>query len=116
MDSSFTVLSAVMSKSGTSTPVNVNDLVVDNPSGLYLQLAEGINSRGEISGFSSSSTDLADIPHAFLAIPDKANATGHGSTPGPNLNRAAPMNENTRKLIQQRMRFGRFGVRPSIRR
>ncbi len=114
MDSSFTVLSAVLWQNGASTPANLNDLVVDNPSGLYLQLAEGINSHGEISGFASSSADLADIPHAFLAIPVNATATGHAPTAGPGAARRPALSESTRKLFQQRMRYGRFGARPLI--
>jgi len=110
LDSSFIVLSAVLWENGAGTPMNLNDLVVDNPSGLYLQVAEGINSRGEISGFASLSTDLAEIPHAFLAIP--VNATPTASTAGQSVTRPAALNENTRKLLQQRMRFGRFGARP----
>ena len=111
LDPSFTVLSAVLWENGASTPVNLNDLVVDNPSGLYLQLAEGINSRGEISGFGSSS-DLANIPHAYLAIPVNAAATAQASLAAQTVARRAPLNETTRQLFQQRLRFSRFGSRP----
>jgi uncharacterized membrane protein len=113
-DPSFTVLSAVLWQNGSSAPVSLNDLVVDNPTGLYLQLAEGINSRGEISGFASSSADLADIPHAFLAIPVNAAETGYASPARQTAVKPAVLNENARKLLQQRMRFGRFGARLSM--
>jgi probable HAF family extracellular repeat protein len=48
-------------------PIDLNNLVIDNDSGLYLQLAESINSRGEIVGFGmvKGTTDT----HAYLAIP-----------------------------------------------
>ena len=114
LDASFTVLSAVLWENGATVPVNLNDLVVDNPSGLYLQLAEGINSRGEISGFASSPTNLADVPHAFLAIPVNAAVSGGASPAAQTVTRPAAFTENTRKLLQQRMRFGRFGARPFI--
>jgi len=112
LDPSFTVLSAVLWQNGASVPVNLNERVVDNPSGLYLQLAEGINSRGEISGFASSRTNLADIPHGFLAIPINAAVSGAASSTAETVTRPTALTENARQLLQQRMRFGRFGVQP----
>lgn len=48
-------------------PVDLNALVIDNDSGLYLQLAESINSRGEIVGFALQRT--TGDTHAYLATP-----------------------------------------------
>jgi uncharacterized membrane protein len=112
MDESFTVLTAVLWQSGSSTPVDLNELAVENESGLYLQLAEGINSRGEITGFASSSTDPLDIPHAFLAIPVNASPAAARQT----VTKPAVLTKNARELLQSRVRVGRFVSHVSISR
>jgi uncharacterized membrane protein len=106
LDDSFTVLSAVLWESGPD-PVNLNSLVVDNPSGLYLQLAEGINARGEIVGFGSVAGDLNNIPHAFLATPVFGNDS---VSAGVRVAKPVSLAGNARNLLQKKMRLGRFGT------
>jgi probable HAF family extracellular repeat protein len=48
-------------------PLDLNALVSDNDSGLYLQLAESINSSGEIIGFALEKS--TGDTHAYLATP-----------------------------------------------
>lgn len=111
LDASFTVLTAVRWSGGASAAVNLNTLVVDNPSRLYLQLAEGINSRGEIVGFGAPLTNSNDIPHGFLAIPVMAEGAEGFSSDARIVTRPVALSETARKLLQQRARFGRPGPR-----
>ncbi len=46
--------------------IELKTLVIDNDSGLSLQFAESINSRGEIVGLAATSSGEL---HGFLAIP-----------------------------------------------
>jgi probable HAF family extracellular repeat protein len=79
---------------------------------LFLLQASAINSRGEIVGFALE-TDTGNI-HAFLAIPNHISIapeeTGRlGRTP------KVVLPEKVRKLLQGRLRFGRFGTRAGVR-
>ena len=66
IDSDFN-LRAFLWQNGVMT--DLNSLVGSNPAKLKLQLAEGINSRGEIIGFAVNS---AGETHAYLATPQLA--------------------------------------------
>jgi probable HAF family extracellular repeat protein len=57
---------AVLWEKGASMPANLNGLVVGNPSGLTLLVAESINTSGEIVGLAVTSNFEA---HGFLAKP-----------------------------------------------
>jgi probable HAF family extracellular repeat protein len=86
---------------------DLNDLISDGPP-LFLLEASAINSEGEIAGFAFR-TDTGEI-HAFLAIPSYENA------PASQMGRVEPnlrvmLSENIRKLLQGRVRLGRFGSR-----
>jgi uncharacterized membrane protein len=95
-------------------PVDLNKLVGANPAGLYLYLAEGINSRGEIVGFASRRVSLDDFPHAFLATPVhcEARSQAGGSAAQYESSESAPVvpSERVRTMLQHQLRFGRFGV------
>jgi probable HAF family extracellular repeat protein len=65
-DAAFTVNNAVLWERGASMPVNLNTLVIENPSGLSLVLAESINLSGEIVGLAMTSSME---PHGYLATP-----------------------------------------------
>jgi probable HAF family extracellular repeat protein len=106
---------------------DLNDLVSkDSP--LYLQVAASINDSGEIvgNGVVKSSCPASNPPawetnqsactevHAFLAIPcdgdsEFAPADQEATPEGPQV--IVP--EHARKLLQQRVPFGPFRVRPS---
>jgi probable HAF family extracellular repeat protein len=108
LDGTFTALTAVLWENGANVPVNLNELVIDN-AGLYLQIAEDINSRGEIVGFAQTS---AGDTHGYLAIPIKGAAAGESfSLAARSVTRPVALSENARKLLQRRMRFGRLGAR-----
>ncbi|MGI8959014.1 MAG: hypothetical protein ACR2IV_04465 [Bryobacteraceae bacterium] len=64
LDANFN-LGAVVWKN--RVPVDLNTLVIDNDSGWFLQLAESINSRGEIVGFAMEKS--TGDTHAYLATP-----------------------------------------------
>lgn len=66
LNATFTAETAVIWEKGTSPPVNLNSLVTDNPSGLFLMVAMSINSSGEIVGLAQTSSTEA---HGFLATP-----------------------------------------------
>jgi probable HAF family extracellular repeat protein len=107
IDPTFSVLSAVLWQDGD--PFNLNSLVIPGAdAGLYLQLAESINSRGEIVGFAQTST--GDV-HGFLAIPNDADpnsptvsALAQYATAG------RPVSANARTLLLRRLRLGRLGA------
>ena len=109
---------AFLRQNGVMT--DLNTLIPAN-SPLYLLLAHGINSRGEIVGFGVNS---ASEFHAFLATPcDRSNADSEGcnddgeaaAAEGDQINeRPKPvLPENVRKLFQQGLGFGRFGFLPT---
>jgi probable HAF family extracellular repeat protein len=71
--------------------------LADSP--LYLAVAYGLNSRGEITGLGITNMGEA---HAYLAIPSNGVADGRKSKP------ATP--ESLRQFIQQRLHRGKFAV------
>jgi probable HAF family extracellular repeat protein len=90
-------------------PVDLNTLIPGN-SGLYLQLAESINARGEIIGFAQTSTGET---HAFLATPrdDSGNSSENLAPAAPFAGSPVTLSESGRKLLQQRLRFGQLGAK-----
>ncbi len=90
------------------------------PGSPFLLAALNINSRGEIAGFAQKST--GEI-HAFLATScdqDDVNTEGcrnddadtPGTRSGTNESPRVTLPDNVRKLVQRRLRFGRFGAGP----
>jgi probable HAF family extracellular repeat protein len=105
LDANFN-LRAVVWENGA--PVDLNTRIPAH-SGLYLQLAESINSRGEIVGFAQTSSGDT---HAYVATPiNGAAASANPSPAAEDVTRPMPLSEDARKLLQQRLRFGRFGGR-----
>ena len=98
IDGTFSVLSAVLWQDGLV--YNLNDLVMPGAdAGLYLQLAQTINSLGEIVGFAQ--TAAGDV-HGFLATPD---LSGDGQTSAFIAKVASSpraVSERARKLAQRR--------------
>jgi probable HAF family extracellular repeat protein len=88
------------------TMMDLNALVPAN-SPLYLTLALVINDAGEIAGqaMDKSTGEM----HAFVATPEPASAAAKLEPSSPDLSRPMVLSENARKLIQQRLRFGRAG-------
>ena len=82
--------------------IDLNQLAPDSP--LYLLIAHGINSRGEIIGFGVDS--MGDV-HAYLAIPrdrDDPDAQGWKDDRGrdvPERPRAVP--DSVRELIRRQL-------------
>ena len=74
---------------------------------LYLLTLGSINSRGEITGLGLTST--GEI-HTYLATPTHGVATSE-STSRDAMSRRI-LSDDTRKLLQQQLRFGRSGARP----
>jgi len=109
---------------------DLNSLVTPGSTPLYLIFGNDINSRGEIATYACLGCLPPGIPefHAALAIPcdeqhtdipacaettptvaqTTASVTVAPATTG---NSKVTLPENVRKLLQNRMRFGRFGVR-----
>jgi probable HAF family extracellular repeat protein len=110
IDGSFSVLSAVVWENGASVPVNLNDRLIDN-AGLYLQLAEGINSGGEIVGFAQPLNSPLET-RGFVAIPVTPTADDNFSSAEQSAMTPAALSEYARKLLQERPRFSGFGTRP----
>ena len=94
LDADFN-LRAVVWENGV--PVDLNTRISGN-SELYLQLAESINSRGEIVGFGQ--TKNGDT-HAYLATPSN-RAAGAAS-----VTRPVALSEDARTVLQQRRAVGR---------
>ena len=88
---------------------DLNTLIPAN-SGLYLQLAESINARGEIIGFAQTSTGDT---HAFLATPRESHGDASESlAPAAQfLSSPVALSESGRKLLQRRLPFGQFGAK-----
>jgi probable HAF family extracellular repeat protein len=102
IDGTFSVLSAVLWQDGVV--YNLNDLVIPGAdAGLYLQLAESINSLGEIVGFAQTAS--GDV-HGFLAIPDFSVADQIAQARLP----VRILSESARKLAQRRLHMGRAGI------
>jgi len=89
----------------------MTDLNTLIPAGSPLSLfwASVINSRGEIVGFGM--TNAGDV-HGYLATPSSGPDTS-GSVSSAAQDVAGPMllSEDARKMLQQRLRFDRFGAR-----
>jgi probable HAF family extracellular repeat protein len=84
---------------------DLNTLIAgDSP--LYLLTGCSINSRGEITGLGLTST--GEI-HTYLATPTHGVATSE-STSREVMSRRI-LSDDTRKLLQQQLRFGRSGAR-----
>ena len=84
---------------------DLNTLIAgDSP--LYLLTGCSINSRGEITGLGLTST--GEI-HTYLATPTHGVATSE-STSRDGMSRRI-LSADTRKLLQQQLRFGRSGAR-----
>lgn len=108
IDGTFSVLSAVLWQDGVV--YNLNDLVIPGAdAGLYLQLAESINSRGEIVGFGQ--TAAGDV-HGYLAIPNDGDGAGATFSFGSESRIPARLvSRNARKIMARRLHLGRTGAR-----
>ena len=84
---------------------DLNTLIADD-SPLYLLTGCSINSRGEITGLGLTST--GEI-HTYLATPTRGVATSKSTSQGVIVRRI--LTDDTRNLLQQELRFGRFGAR-----
>ena len=104
IDGSFSVLSAIVWENGASVPANLNDRLLDN-AGLYLQLAEGINSSGEIVGFAQQ-IDSPFETRGFVAIPVMRDEDDDSSNAERSVTRPAAFSEYARRLVLERLRFG----------
>jgi probable HAF family extracellular repeat protein len=87
---------------GVMTDLNT---LIAGTSPLYLLTGCSINSRGEITGLGLTST--GEI-HTYLATPTHSDANGESSSQGV-ISRKVLSND-ARKLLQQQLRFGRFGA------
>jgi len=94
---------------------DLNTLIpIDSP--LYLLFAPDINDLGEIVGtaFVVSGAQKGEV-HAFLAAPTHGSTAGQSATlpsrGGSSERPKITLPENVRKLLQQQLRFGRFGAR-----
>jgi probable HAF family extracellular repeat protein len=94
---------AFLWENGVMTDLNTF-IPPDSP--LYLTFGGGINDRGEIAG-SAFDQKTSDAP-AFLAIPVAGSSAAQPSSIS---KPKVTLPENVRKLLQHRMRFGRFGAR-----
>lgn len=102
----FSTFRAFLWEKGMMT--DLNTLVAVNPGNLYLLLGESINSSMEIIGLA---VDGAGLFHGFLAIPRPSEADSESGSQGV----ISPMvlSDDARKLLQQQLRFRRFGARPT---
>ncbi len=78
---------------------DLNTLVGANPARLYLQQAESINARGEITGFAQTS---AGETHAFIATP--SNGAGESFSEASEAVARPVLSENARELLLRRLR------------
>ncbi len=81
-------------------PVDLNSISDTSDSGLYLALAESLNSRGEIVGFALTSDGEM---HAYLAMPNSSD-----SAVAQSVTKRPALSENARKLVQRRLRLRQF--------
>ncbi len=93
---------------------DLNTLVPADSPFLLLFVADVINASGEIAGFGL--TNSFEV-HGFLATPiDGAGASGESASVAAQSATAettkTTLRDNVHKMLQQRLRFGRFGVRP----
>ncbi len=107
------MLSAILWQDGEA--FNLNNFVMPGAdAGLYPQLAESINSRGEIVGFAQTRTGDT---HAFLAVPNDDVALGPAVLPSAQSAVASrPVSAGARALLLRRLRLGRLGGRIAGRR
>ena len=110
IDANFSTLTAVIWDNGSSTAVNLNDRLIDD-AGLYLQLAEGINSRGEIVGFAQPIKSPTET-HGYIAIPVTEAQNGSSSAVAQSTVRPPAVSERARRLLQERRHF--TGVRARL--
>jgi probable HAF family extracellular repeat protein len=97
---------AFLRQNGVMT--DLNTLIPAN-SPLVPVLASTINSRGEIVGFGMTST--GDV-HGFLATPSSGQDTSESlSSAAQDVTSPMLLPKDVRNLLQQRLRFGRFGPR-----
>ena len=94
---------AFLWEKGVMTDLNTL-LAGDSP--LYLLTGCSINSRGEITGLGLTRT--GEI-HTYLASPTHGVATNESTSQG--LISPRVLSDDTRKLLQQQLRFGRSGDR-----
>jgi len=87
---------------GVMTDLNT---LIAGTSPLYLLTGCSINSRGEITGLGLTST--GEI-HTYLATPAHGDANGASSSQGVISRRV--LSDDARKMLQQQLRFGRFGT------
>ena len=102
LDANFNPRAFVWEK-GLMTDLNT---LIAGDSPLYLLTGCSINSRGEITGLGLTST--GEI-HTYLATPTHGVATSE-STSRDGMSRRI-LSADTRKLLQQQLRFGRSGAR-----
>lgn len=92
---------------------DLNSFVPADSPFLVLLVADVINSSGEIAGFGL--TNSFEV-HGFLATPSDRAGNADGTALATQSETAestkTALRENLHQLLQQRLRFGRFGVRP----
>jgi probable HAF family extracellular repeat protein len=102
---------------------DLNTLIPDS-SPLYLLFAEAINSSGEIAGFGAVKSTCMGDPnlcetHAFLATPNNIAAGRQSAEPAAqgvtSANGPFVLSEDVRKVLRERLPFGRLGARPTGR-
>lgn len=101
LDAKFN-LRAFLWEKGVMTDLNT---LIAGDSPLYLLTGCSINTRGEITGLGQTST--GEI-HTYLATPTRGIATSQSTSQGVISRRV--LSDDARKLLQQQLRFGRFGV------
>jgi len=93
---------AFLWEKGVMTDLNT---LIAGDSPLYLLTGCSINSRGEITGLGLTSS--GDI-HTYLASPTHDVAASESTSQGVVSRRV--LSDDARKLLQQQLRFGRFGI------
>jgi len=93
---------AFLWEKGVMTDLNTR---IAGHSPLYLMTGCSINSRGEITGLGMTAT--GEI-HTYLATPTHGVATRESTSD--DVIRRRTLSDDARKLLQQQLRFGRFGV------
>jgi len=92
---------------------DLNTLIPADSPFLVLFVADVINSSGEIAGFGL--TNSFEV-HGFLATPSSGSAatasTALATQSGTAEISKIALRENVRKMLEQRLHFGRFAVRP----
>jgi probable HAF family extracellular repeat protein len=93
---------AFLWEKGVMTDLNT---LIAGDSPLYLLTGCSVNSRGEITGLGLTSS--GDI-HTYLASPTHDVAASESTSQGVVSRRV--LSDDARKLLQQQLRFGRFGI------